>query len=177
MILGSVGQNSSMKLACFCLCLCYTFLGGYGYMRFDSLIDSFGASKKMIVSFDGEDFVFEKGNDKFEIVLSSLLDVLADSHEMPAYCVSLDEETRKAKNEGVWIEFVFNENCKHDGMDFESLLVKVEKENFAMNLIRKHDGKFEGRCFHLSLSGSTTPFFETVCGLSEKFLAEKNQKK
>lgn len=146
-------------------------------MRFDNLIDSFGLSKRMIVSFDGEDFVFEKGNDKFEKILSSLLKVLVDSHEMPAYCVSLDEETRKEKKNGVWIEFVFDENCKHEGMDFESLLLKVEKDNFAMNLIRKFDGKFEGRCFHLSLSDSTTQFFETVCELSEKMLAEKNQKK
>lgn len=145
-------------------------------MRFDSLTDCFEVASKMIVSFDGNEFEIEKGNDKFEKVISSLLKTTKDSHEMPAYSVSLDEETRKERKNGIWIEFVFDSNCRHEGMDFESLLIKVQKEDYAINLIRKYDGKYEGRCFHLSLSGSTKLFFETVCGLSEKLMAEKNQK-
>lgn len=161
-----------MRIACLGLCLVSFFMGGY--MRFDNLTDSFEVARKMIVSFDGNDFEIEKGNDKFEKVVSSLLKTTKDSHEMPAYSVSLDEETRKERKNGIWVEFVFDSNCRHDGMDFESLLIKVQKEDYAINLIRKYDGKYEGRCFHLSLSGSTALFFETVCGLSEKLMAEKN---
>lgn len=137
-------------------------------MRFDNLTDSFKVANKMIVSFSGKDQVFERGNDKFEKVILALEKIVIDSHEMPAYGVSLDEETRKEKVNGIWIELLFDSPCKHDGMDFESLLLKVEKENYAFNLIRKYNGKYEGRCFHLSLSSSTKSLFETLESLSKQ---------
>lgn len=166
MFLFIVAKNRHMKLACIFLCLFCIFNGGY--MRFDNLTDSFRVANKMIVSFSGTDYVFEKGNDKFEKVILALEKIVVDSHEMPAFGVSLDEETRKEKNKGIWIELLFDSPCKHDGMDFESLLIKVEKEDYAFNLIRKYNGKYEGRCFHLSLASSTKQLYDAVESLSKQ---------
>lgn len=131
-------------------------------MRFDNLTDSFRVASKMVVSIDGHDEVFEKGNDKFEKIVLALEKVVVDSHEMPSYGVSLDEETRKEKTNGIWIELVFDGPCKHEGMDFESLLFKVQENGYAISFIRKFNGKYEGRCFHLSLASSVKPFYENI---------------
>ena len=131
-------------------------------MRFDNLTDSFRVANKMIVSVDGQDHVFEKGNDKFERIILSLEKAVVDCHEMPSFGVSLDEETRIEKTKGTWIELLFDSPCKHEGMDFESLLFKVEESGYAISLIRKYNGKYEGRCFHLSLASSTKVFYDAV---------------
>lgn len=137
-------------------------------MRFDNLTDSFRVANKMIVSFSGTDYVFEKGNDKFEKVILALEKIVVDSHEMPAFGISLDKEARKEKNKGIWIELLFDSPCKHDGMDFESLLFKVEENSYAISLIRKYNGKYEGRCFHLSLASSTKQLYDAVESLSKQ---------
>lgn len=166
MFLCDVAENRHMKLACIFLCL-FCFFNG-GYMRFDNLTYSFRVANKMIVSFSGTDYVFEKGNDKFEKVILAIEKIVVDSHEMPAFCVSIDEETRKEKTKGIWIELLFDSPCKHDGMDFESLLFKVEENNYAISLIRKYNGKYEGRCFHLSLASSTKQLYDAVESLSKQ---------
>ena len=48
-------------------------------MRFDNLTDSFRVANKMIVSFSGTDYVFEKGNDKFEKVILALEKIVVDN--------------------------------------------------------------------------------------------------
>lgn len=131
-------------------------------MRFEELTDAFSCASKIVVTIEGDDYAFEKGNDKYEKIVASLISVSKNSHEMPAYCVSLDEETRKARKFGLWVELVFDGASKHNGMDFESLLIKVEKEDYAISFIRKYNGKYEGRCFHLSLDGTTKELYDVV---------------
>lgn len=157
------------------LCVLFSFISLFcgGYMRFESLADAFNSSSKMIVSFDGVDFSFEKGSDKYEVVMTAINQTIKDSHEMPAYCVSLDEETRKERKTGVWVELIYDSHSKHEGMDFESLLFKVEEDDYAISFIRKYNGKYEGRCFHLSLAGSTKALFDAVMALSESSIANK----
>lgn len=135
-------------------------------MRFDNLTESFYVSNKVIVSKEGSDYVFEKGNDKYEYIIKSLQKLTENSHEMPAYGVSLDEETRKERQNGLWIELVFDSPCKHEGMDFDSLLIEVKPEYHGFNLIRKVNGKYEGRCFFISLDKSTNQFYKEMSELS-----------
>ena len=47
-------------------------------------------------------------------------------------------------------------------MDFEGLLIKVEKDWHGFNLIRKNNGKYDGRCFYLSLENSMDELYETL---------------
>lgn len=89
------------------------------------------------------------------------------AHEMPAYGVSLNKETVKAMNEGLWVEFVFSKQLWHSGMPFEKLLIKVEKTSFGFNIIRynSEDG-YSGRCYYFDLIGKNmSKFYDFLVNL------------
>ena len=78
--------------------------------------------------------------------------MLSGAHEMPAYGVSLDRETRKAVKSGVWAEFVFDKALSSNGMPFEKLLVNVQPEWSGFNIIRYTAAHgYDGRCFYYDL--------------------------
>ena len=79
--------------------------------------------------------------------------ILCESaHEMPAFGVSLNNETLEVMKLGLWVEFVFDSLQTHNGMTFEKLLIKVEKQWKGFNIIRynQRDG-YNGRCFYFDL--------------------------
>ena len=86
-------------------------------------------------------------------VLKVITDMMNGYHEMPAFGVSLDNETRQAMKQGVWLELKFGEVKSHNGMPFESLVIEVAPNYGGFNIIRQTDGKYEGRCFYVSLDG------------------------
>ena len=67
---------------------------------------------------------------------------------MPAFGVSLDYETQNELKQGEWLQvnFSFEENA--NGLLFNSLLFKLDTVS-GFNLIRLHNGKYEGRCIYL----------------------------
>ena len=62
----------------------------------------------LIVYKNNNKHLFFKGDDKFEIVLSALQTICENCHDMPAFGVSLDNETIEAKKQGDWIELIFS---------------------------------------------------------------------
>ena len=64
---------------------------------------------KVTIIKNGEKFSFLKGDDKFQSLLSSLIIVTKNSQDMPAFGVSLDNETKSKLLSGTWIELEFNE--------------------------------------------------------------------
>ena len=64
---------------------------------------------------------------------------------MPAVGVSIDNLTREEMKSGSWIELEFDQCYIFNEMPFDALLIKVEKDNYGFNLIRRHNGKYEGR--------------------------------
>lgn len=111
----------------------------------------FDEASEIIVTVKGESTTFNKGDEKYEAIILSLKNVTNGAHEMPAFGVSLDKETRKEMQDGTWIELVYNLPKKHNGMPFESLLISVNADYSGFNLIRKVNGKYDGRCFYLDL--------------------------
>ena len=93
---------------------------------------------------------------------------------MPAFGVSLNDETIQAKQTGVWIELFYETTCLNNEMPFDSLLIQVEPENTGFNVIRKYDDKYDGRCFYIDLKGQgTQPKARTVAnGRRAKFTFE-----
>jgi len=143
--------------------LCLILISGSGgYMRFDSLRDSFSVASSVVVTVDGTDQVFFKGDKAQNDIIKSLLEITEHSHEMPAFGVSIDNHTREARKKGVWLELIFDSASRHEGMDFESLLIYVGEEDYGFNLVRKTNGKYEGRCFYLSLDGSTKKLYKSL---------------
>ena len=94
---------------------------------------------------------FKKGSIEFMNIINGFVDMIECAHEMPAFGVSLHEATIEAMKTGIWVEFSFAETQVHNEMLFDSLLINVEKEWSGFNLIRKYEGKYEGRCFYLNL--------------------------
>lgn len=121
-------------------------------MNTNSLFNNIADTSQIVVFNQGSTSVLNHNDDKFEMILNAFLNTIKNAREMPAFGVSLHDETISALKLGIWIEFVFDRPQSHNDMPFESLLVSVEPDHTGINLIRKQNGKFDGRCFYLDLS-------------------------
>ncbi len=94
-------------------------------------------------------------------------ELLKGSYEMPAFGVSLNDETLSAMQSGVWAEFVYDGCYTHDGMPFERLLIEVNESFRGFNIIRYNtDGGYCGRCFYVNLQdGTMSDFYRVLCDL------------
>lgn len=149
------------KLLC---CLVILFMGGN--MDLEILSQNFNNSSFIIVTIDNKETCLNKGEDKYELVLKALENVVDKAKEMPAFGVSLDKETREQKQTGKWIELVFEGVQSHNDMPYESLLIEVQKDWQGFNIIRKNNGKYDGRCFYLELEGNMEPLYNAISELS-----------
>lgn len=115
----------------------------------NTFISSFNQADMLQFTNNGEIIqMTNKDLEKFNEIFSSSLE---NSRSMPAFGVSLHEETIKAMKEGIWVKFIFNETRIENRMPFDELLIHVEKDNYGLNIIRGNNGKYEGRCFYLDL--------------------------
>lgn len=138
-----------MKLLCAILIVLNFFIGETTLTKYSSIEEYFSISNTITVYKDGLKTEFEKGSDEFSEILLSLKSITTGAREMPAYGVSLHEETIKEMQSGYWIELNFDKTKTHNEMPFDSLLIKVEKEWLGFDIIRGQKGVYEGRCFHL----------------------------
>ncbi len=112
-----------------------------------------------------EKLTFNSEQQTFQQVIDCLKQITLDSHDMPAFSVSLDYETRQAIKSGLWLELEFNTLQSVNGLPFTALLISVNSNDSGFNLIRKFNGKYEGRCLYLSLEGDMTPLSEKLLSL------------
>ena len=92
-----------------------------------------------------------KFTDNFDTYISSLKNILDDAREMPSLGVALHRETLDAMKSGFWIEYIFDNTKSHNDMLFDSLLIKVEDNSYGLSIIRKYQGKYDGRCFYFDV--------------------------
>ena len=128
----------------------------------ESVVSVFEKTINLIVYDNGNKHLYFKGDDKFEKIYKSLIETTDLSHDMPAFGVSLHNETNNALKTGTWVELVFDTEKSFNDMPFDTLLFKVEAEDSGFNLIRKFDGKYEGRCFYLSLDDNMNNLKNTI---------------
>lgn len=107
---------------------------------------------------------YPKGDAKFDEICAAWTGMLKTAHQMPAYGVSLHNETSNAVKNDLWAEFVFNQQYCNDGLPFERLLVNVVPEFTGFNVIRYNsDMGYDGRCFYFSLNDSDmADFYNTI---------------
>lgn len=106
---------------------------------------------KIEITIDNKTNEFDKNSEEFMSIIETAVDMLENAHEMPAFGVSLDNETRQAKKQGTWLEIYFKGVNTHNEMPFERLLIEVNPEWTGFNIIRYYDGKYDGRCFYIDL--------------------------
>jgi hypothetical protein len=109
------------------------------------------SASSVVVYTNGEQLCIGKEDKNFGAIVDGFLAMIDGGHDMPAFGVSLDTETRVAMKTGMWLEFMYNRAYEHNGMPFESLLLELNSDYSGFNLIRKANGKYEGRCFYISL--------------------------
>ncbi|MDE6000759.1 MAG: hypothetical protein K2N33_05445 [Clostridia bacterium] len=113
----------------------------------------FDKTESINVYNDGEVNNYVANQKQFEEILISWNNMIDGAHEMPAYGVSLNRETLKALNSGLWVEFVFDGVYESNGMPYEKLLIQVEKAFTGFNLIRySTEYGYDGRCFYYDLA-------------------------
>lgn len=154
-----------MKFLALCSVFLLLFLPG-GKMEnlesFENVTDSFNSVVKMQVTNENMQTTLNKGDDKFEIILKTLKDKTKYAHDMPAFGVSIDDLTREEMKTGTWLELEFDKTYVFNDMPFDALLIKVEKDIYGFNLIRRYNGKYEGRCFYLSLNESMNELCDEI---------------
>lgn len=105
---------------------------------------------------DGKVSAYAVGQSEFSTVCAAWNEMLDGARIMPAFGVSLNRETLKAKNDGLWVEFEFGGEYEAEDMPFEKLLIKAESEWSGFNIIRyTHSRGYDGRCFYYDLVGKT----------------------
>lgn len=117
-----------------------------------SFVDNMSECTQFIESFD----IFTNGNKKvvsandkeFETLKLKVNNLFNNSRVMPAFGVSLHLETLNALKSDEWLQINFNQELNQNGLIFSSLLFKLEETN-GINLIRKYNGEYEGRCIFL----------------------------
>ena len=104
---------------------------------------------------DNEKLEISKEDSKFALIIDNFRKTLEGYREMPAFGVSLNDETCEARKDGVWLEFCFYDVYTHNGMNYEKLLINIQENVSGFNIIRYYDDKYEGRCFYVDLDGKT----------------------
>jgi hypothetical protein len=133
------------------------------YLQDFRLYDFFSDSNKITIFNNGTTHEFTPDSAEFKEIMKEFLYLINDAHEMPAYGVSLHEETTQALSNGLWLKFDFDEEREHNDMPFTSLLIYVNPQDQGFNLIREYQQRYEGRCFFLSLQQNTMqPLFEVI---------------
>ena len=92
--------------------------------------------------------VVELNSENNKILKDEITNILKKSRIMPAFGVSLHNETLNEIKKGQWLQINFSSEMNIGGLLFNSLLIKLEKTN-GINLIRLYNGKYEGRCIYL----------------------------
>ena len=112
---------------------------------------------------DGEVSVYRQNETPYNRIVEGWKLLCENAREMPAFGVSLNNETIEARNIGLWVEFVFDKQHTHSSMTFEKLLVKVEKEWQGFNIFRYNaEGGYNGRCYFYDLVGSNMAQFYDI---------------
>lgn len=101
-------------------------------------------------------------NNTTETIKSELKNLFENSHEMPALGVSIHNETVTELEKGLWLILQYNETKYHNDMPFDELLIKVNKEDYGLNIIRGNNGIYEGRCYYLNLDKNTSKLYNTI---------------
>ena len=114
----------------------------------DSILDCFDFVHKIELLNDGKVSVFKHDNKYFAKTVKNLKNVFKTARLMPAFGVSLHEDTVDALKHGKWIKVYFSQEMKKNDLPFDSLVFLLDSVS-GMNLIREHYGRYDGRCLYV----------------------------
>lgn len=130
--------------------------------KLSNINDYFVYSNTITIYNNGNLITFEQNSEQYNAIIVGLNDICQDSHEMPAFGVSLHDETISAIQSGLWLELTFNREYSHNDMPFSKLLIEVNPEYSGFNIIRYHNNTYDGRCFYISLANNMSTLYTTI---------------
>ena len=133
---------------------------GVSTKTYETISDCFGDSSYIEVIIDNQNHTYKNHTVEYQNILNQFMDMIKDSHQMPAFGVSLDNETKSAIKNGLWIKFCFDFIGYNSQMPFEELLINVNKDFSGFNIIRGNNGLYEGRCFYINLVGDMNNLYD-----------------
>lgn len=128
---------------------------------------------EFVATSDGREIVFESDDEigKFNDLLAAIFD---GATRVPALGVSLHDDTILARKEGIFVELFYSATQNCDGMPFDSLLFKVDKNASGVTLIRGNDGIYQGRCYYLNLKNNLDEIYNFLGSLPTREESEKS---
>jgi hypothetical protein len=142
-------------LACFIIGVIFSYSGDS--YEFYNIIKQ---SCQMEIFYNGKIIVCSQEDELFVQTIDDICCILKNAKQMPALGVSLDGLTREELKDGLWIQFDFEKEMIYSDMAFDSLLIKLEKDCYGLNVIRKYQGLYDGRCFYFDLDVNLNNLFE-----------------
>lgn len=128
---------------------------GKNTITYNNLEEVFADSYQIDLLINNEKYEYDNNNQEYYKILVLFDEMLTGSREVPALGVSLDNETRKAIKNGVWLEFNYDITRYNNDLPFDSLLIEVNQNYGGFNIIRKYNNKYEGRCFYINLENNS----------------------
>lgn len=116
----------------------------------NSLIDCIEYVESFEIVSQGKTKTIVHGSNEFFNILLKLEKLFVNSRLMPAFGVSLHNETLNALQRDCWLKINFNRELTKNGLPFSSLVFKLEEVQ-GFNLIRQYNNTFDGRCLYLDL--------------------------
>ena len=84
-------------------------------------------------------------------LLQEVADLFQDSHTVPAFGVVFDDMYQQEIQSGDFVSIKFPQIYEINGLPFDQLVFKVEKDWQGFNLMRGENGHFQGRCIYVDL--------------------------
>lgn len=138
-----------MRTLCAIMILINLIMGESYMPSLNSIDKYFEIAHSITVYTNGKTTDLKPGENTYNDIVEILNNICDGSREMPAYGVSLDNETKNEIRNGYWLEFRYNNTQTHNEMPFDTLLINVKKDYQGFDIIRGQKGIYEGRCFHI----------------------------
>lgn len=122
--------------------------------RENTMVDTLDKIESFTIFKDGKEIEINKENKKFNSVFLAIEDTFRRGQILPAFGVSLHNETLNALKSDEWLQINFKEELIKNGLPFTALLFKLDNV-YGVDLIRVNNNRYEGRCIHLN-------FFENL---------------
>ena len=138
-----------MKLLfCLLLTLGVFFMPSKNINQINNIQDCFNNSTTINLIIDGDFKTFNQNSKQYK----NYVDIVKTTKKL----------TKQEIKNGVWIQFNFDRVYKNSQMPFDGLLIKIENQSYGLNLIRKYNNKYDGRCFYLNLEIDTSNFYNEL---------------
>lgn len=124
-------------------------------MQKDPLLEIVPQAQELVLYSDGRSVRFQQESEEFASVVAAWRQMTENAVRMPALGVSIDHLTREEMKRGLWAEFLYSKQEMIAEMPFTALLFAVKENYFGFNVVRRYEGRYNGRCFYIDLRGET----------------------